>query len=161
MFKNSLILVLTLLFGSVISTDSGSTDVTSVSSGPGCPVRCRNLGSDGAFPADCSPRCRPVQDSDVDFGTDQGSQDFVPTSPRYRSPYYRGPRPVYPPRPYFPGPGRPIRGRRCAVTHVVREGDSCWAISRMYGLTVGQLEFLNPGLDCRQTIYPGQVFCVA
>ncbi|MDB5910564.1 MAG: hypothetical protein JWP34_4678 [Massilia sp.] len=44
----------------------------------------------------------------------------------------------------------------------VQPGDYCWLIATNNGLTVSQLEALNPGLDCETTpIQPGQVFTVS
>ena len=36
----------------------------------------------------------------------------------------------------------------CAKTHTIVSGDLCWKLSADYGLTVLQLQALNPGINC-------------
>ena len=48
--------------------------------------------------------------------------------------------------------------RNCVPYYVV-SGDTCWAIATRYGLTVSQLNSLNPNVNCAN-LQIGQVMCV-
>ncbi|OQV14608.1 putative Endochitinase [Hypsibius exemplaris] len=48
----------------------------------------------------------------------------------------------------------------CKQTYTVQWGDSFWAIANTYGMTIDQLQTLNPEIADPSTIYPGELICV-
>ncbi len=46
------------------------------------------------------------------------------------------------------------------ANHTVVSGDTCLALAGRYGTGVGELQALNPGLNCSGGLGPGQVLCI-
>jgi LysM domain len=51
-------------------------------------------------------------------------------------------------------------GSGCSRTYVVQSGDSFWLISTNNGMSIDQLQTLNPSVSNPSSIYPGQVLCI-
>lgn len=74
------------------------------------------------------------------------------------------PMPKMPNMPSYPGtPGMPDQTTVCptgAVPYIVQEGDTLYAISRMYGATVAEILAANPSITQTSMLFIGQVVCV-
>lgn len=54
----------------------------------------------------------------------------------------------------------PTPGPDGRILYIVREGDTCFLVAALHGMTVDQLRVLNPKLDAACTLVPGQELLV-
>ncbi|KAI1380748.1 hypothetical protein F4677DRAFT_441082 [Hypoxylon crocopeplum] len=64
--------------------------------------------------------------------------------------------------PVAPGPTQPGTVENCNAWHVVGDGDSCWAITEEYQITLDQFYAWNPAIqdDCNTNFWLDYAYCV-